>query len=187
MANTIDDVLDIILGKINQICGKFGLNNIMAQLYVILYLNNKAMSLSEMTEKLKMSKGSISINIRALERYGVVRKVWIKGTRQDYYEAEYDIAKVAKQRVKSMVENRFSEIEEMILSSTQMLAAIEPRTEEERQMKEVFRAKIEKIKNLYEQAKQLFNLFGANILNIVAAANGDILKEAASGSDNKVK
>ena len=61
MPYTIEDAQDDILGKINQVCGKFGLNNIMAQLYAVLYLNNKQLSLSELAARLKISKGSASI------------------------------------------------------------------------------------------------------------------------------
>src|SRR5262249_16050813 len=35
-------------------------------------------------------KGNISVNIRMLEGYGLARKVWVKGTRKDYYEAARD-------------------------------------------------------------------------------------------------
>ena len=43
-----------------------------------------------------MRIGSASINIRALERYGVVRQIWVKGSRKDYYEAETDFWKIVK-------------------------------------------------------------------------------------------
>ena len=79
MSEELEKAQDGLLGKLNQLCAKFGLNNIMAQLYTILYLQNKPMSLDEMVERLKISKGSVSTNIRSLERYGAVRKVWIKG------------------------------------------------------------------------------------------------------------
>src|SRR3989338_5100918 len=96
---------DLFLDKINNICNKFGLNNIMAQLYVMLYFNNNPLSLDDMVERLKISKGSASVNIRALERYGAVRQVWVKGSRKDYYEAEPDISKIIFDRTKSMVKN----------------------------------------------------------------------------------
>jgi len=75
---------DVFLQKINKICRDFGLNNIMAQLYAILYFSKEPLSLNDMLERLKISKGSVSINIRALERYGAVRRIWVKGSRKDY-------------------------------------------------------------------------------------------------------
>jgi len=60
------------------------------QIYALLFLARKPMSLDEIADVLKLSKGNISINVRMLEGYGLVRKVWVKGTRKDYYEAARD-------------------------------------------------------------------------------------------------
>ena len=68
---------DIILAKVDYICSKVGLNNVMAELYFILYFSHKPLSLDEMAERLNISKGSVSVNIRALERYGAVKRMWI--------------------------------------------------------------------------------------------------------------
>ena len=46
------------------------------------------LSLDQLSEGLMVSKGSISTNVRALERWGMVEKVWIKANRKDYYRAE---------------------------------------------------------------------------------------------------
>ena len=43
---------------------------------------------TEISNRLGVSKSNISINIRMLEEYGLVRKVWVKGSRKDYYAAE---------------------------------------------------------------------------------------------------
>jgi DNA-binding transcriptional regulator GbsR (MarR family) len=52
-----------------------------------LFLFTRALSLDDIVAELGVSKGSVSINIRILEDYKLVRKVWMKGTRKDYYEA----------------------------------------------------------------------------------------------------
>ncbi len=45
------------------------------------------MSLEAIAGELQVSKSNISINIREAERLGMVKKVWKKGDRKDYYEA----------------------------------------------------------------------------------------------------
>ena len=156
---------DIFLDKVNQICGKFGLNNIMAQLYAILYLNDKPLSLNDMTERLKISKGSVSVNIRALERYGAVRRIWIKGSRKDYYESETDITKVIIDRVKSMVTGRLSEVDEMINSSHQALRIVNSSNKEEKEAVKIFEQRLDKLINLQDKAKSLFNLLNSNLIS----------------------
>jgi len=70
-----------MLGMVSKVGG---------QIYALLFLARNPMSLDAIAEVLKLSKGNISVNIRMLEGYGLVRKVWVKGTRKDYYEAARD-------------------------------------------------------------------------------------------------
>ncbi|MFH0800606.1 MAG: helix-turn-helix domain-containing protein [Pseudomonadota bacterium] len=68
-----------LLGMINKVGG---------QIYAILFLSDEPLSLDDIAEKLAVSKSNVSINIRMLEDYSLVRKVWVKGSRKDYYAAE---------------------------------------------------------------------------------------------------
>ena len=173
---------DVFLDRINHICSKFGLNNIMAQLYVILYFSSVPMSLDDMVKRLKISKGSASVNMRALERYGAVQRVWVKGSRKDYYEAETDISKVIKDRVKSMASSRLLAVNEMISSSSNMLssASVESNTEDE--SVKVFKERLAKLKNLYEQAQAMFELFNAMTVNKTAEKDAVLISNGTSAS-----
>jgi DNA-binding transcriptional regulator GbsR (MarR family) len=79
-----------------RITSFWGFSRIMGQLYGLLYLSSKPLTLDDMSESLSISKGNVSINIRALERWNMVKTVWIKGDRKDYYEAETDFWKIIK-------------------------------------------------------------------------------------------
>jgi len=68
-----------LLGMINKVGG---------QIYALLFLSEEPLSLDDIAEKLCVSKSNVSINIRMLEDYKLVRKVWVKGSRKDYYAAE---------------------------------------------------------------------------------------------------
>ena len=70
-----------MLGMVSKVGG---------QIYSLLFLSRSPMSLDEIGEVLKLSKGNISVNVRMLEEAGLVKKVWVKGTRKDYYEARRD-------------------------------------------------------------------------------------------------
>lgn len=165
MDKQLEKVQDVVLDKTNQICSKFGLNNIMAQLYTILYFNNKPLSLNDMSEQLKISKGSTSTNIRALERYGAVRQVWVKGSRRDHYIADNDISKIIFDRVKAMAQNRLSEVSDMINSAHLAIDSVSPDTEEVKEAIKIFEQKLDNLKNLHEKAYSLFRLFNSSFLN----------------------
>lgn len=72
-------VSSALLGMINRAGG---------QIYALLFLNDEPLSLDEISARLGISKSNVSINIRLLEDYNLVRKVWVKGSRKDYYAAE---------------------------------------------------------------------------------------------------
>ena len=154
---------DMFLDKISHICKKLGLNNAMAQLYAILYLSNEALSLDDMVAHLKISKGSASVNIRALENYGAVRRVWIRGSRKDYYEADTDIVRVIMDRVKLIGKIRLSEMDTMTKSCYQALSLVLPADKDESVAIKVFKQKLDKIDTLRKKAHSLFSLLNSDI------------------------
>lgn len=72
----------------------FGLSRLFGQIYVFLYLSAEAQSLDDLTSELGVSKASVSIAARQLESWGAVRRVWRKGDRRDFYEAETDFRRL---------------------------------------------------------------------------------------------
>ena len=149
MNEKFEKAQDVVLEKINHFCREFGLNNIMAQLYAVLYLSNKPVSLNDMVERLKISKGSVSINIRALENYGAVRRVWVKGSRRDYYEAELDLKKVIINKVKSGVQRRLNEISNMLNDFNKIINSAKAElSEEEKHLARLYQERIKKVEEL---------------------------------------
>jgi DNA-binding transcriptional regulator GbsR (MarR family) len=74
----------------------FGLGRMIGQIFAVLYLNDRSMCLDEIAEGLAVSKASVSIGVRQLEGWRAVRKVWIKGDRKDFYEAETDFGTILR-------------------------------------------------------------------------------------------
>ncbi len=144
---------DKFIGYICSICDDFGLNRFVAQLYGILYMSDKPLSLDEITERLGASKGNVSINIRELEKWGAVRNVWMKGSRKDYYEAEMDIKKVISNKLKSSVGKRLNEVSSMI---DEVRAIIEDghaeMSKEEKDIARIYEARLKNIEDLKQLA-----------------------------------
>lgn len=96
MGDQLHDVRESMMETLGRITSFWGFSKIMGQLYGQLYLSPKPLTLDEMAEGLSTSKGNVSVNIRALERWNMVRRVWVKGDRKDYYEAETDFWKIIR-------------------------------------------------------------------------------------------
>ena len=72
-------------GKLAQ---SFGLGRALGQVYAFLYFSPSPRGLGDIQHALGISKGSASMTVRQLAQWRAVRKVWVKGDRKDYYEAE---------------------------------------------------------------------------------------------------
>jgi len=96
MSATDKEIREGLMEAMGRITSFWGFSKIMGQLYGLLYLSSKPLTLDEMSDSLSISKGNASINIRALERWNMVKTVWVKGDRKDYYEAETDFWKIVK-------------------------------------------------------------------------------------------
>lgn len=96
MNKSTEEIREGLMEAMGRITSFWGFSKIMGQLYGLLYLSPKPLTLDDMVESLSVSKGNVSINIRALERWNMVKNVWVKGDRKDYYEAETDFWKIVK-------------------------------------------------------------------------------------------
>ncbi len=104
----LEKVRDSFIEAIGELSASLGLNRSIGQLYALLYLNNEPLSLDDMVKILKISKGNVSVNIRELERWGAVRRVWRKGSRRDYYKSEPDVLNIVSNRLKEGLQRRMN-------------------------------------------------------------------------------
>jgi DNA-binding transcriptional regulator GbsR (MarR family) len=74
-----------------QIAGAAGLPR---RISAFLMFTPRPVSLDELCERLGVAKSGVSVNVRMLENSGLVRKVWVKGERKDFYEADFRIAEL---------------------------------------------------------------------------------------------
>ncbi|HNX82602.1 MAG TPA: hypothetical protein PKL77_10720 [Candidatus Omnitrophota bacterium] len=161
MDNKVILAQDRLIERIGNICAKFGLNDFIAQLFAVLYLSKKPLSLDDLTQRLKVSKGNVSINIRVLENWGAVRRIWIKGSRKDFYEAEPNIKKVFAERLKSSLHKRISEVNSMIAEFNDIISVQDNTlSKEDKETLANFKLKLKKVEELNKWASTMLNLVG---------------------------
>lgn len=86
----------------------WGINRTMAQIQGLLYITGQTLCTDDVMERLKISRGSASMSLRALVEWGVVRKVHQAGDRRDYYQSLSDVwqifARVAQRRKRKEID-----------------------------------------------------------------------------------
>jgi DNA-binding transcriptional regulator GbsR (MarR family) len=104
------NIYDDFTKSAGNLCVSFGVNRIIGQLYALLYISPRAMSLDDMAGCLRVSKATVSMNVRTLENWGAVKKVWVRNSRKDFYEANLDTVGVIIERLKLMLQRRLEDI-----------------------------------------------------------------------------
>ncbi len=90
MHENLEAVHDSTVAGLGRLAGFFGFSEVMGRLYGTLLLSPEPMSLDDLAEGLRISKGSVSMNMRSIERWGMAKEVWVRGERKKYYMAESD-------------------------------------------------------------------------------------------------
>ena len=67
------------------------LSEMAGKIFAALYLTQGPLSLDEIAREVGTSKGNASVQVRELLELGMVRKVWVRRSRRDYYEAVTDL------------------------------------------------------------------------------------------------
>ena len=115
-----------LIQGVGRVSSFWGLNKAMGELYGLLYLSPQPMSLDEMAGAIGISKASVSIHMRALERIGMVRKVWAVGDRRDYYQAEVDFWEIAKGILRQREAREFDQALSSVTESLTMVQQAGP-------------------------------------------------------------
>src|SRR5213594_2537985 len=79
------------------------LSQLQGRIFALLYLRDGPVALEEIASELEQSKSNISVNIRGLSDWHLVRRTTVGGSRRDHYEAATDFWRVMQE----IMERRF--------------------------------------------------------------------------------
>lgn len=74
----------------------WGINKAMAQIQALLFISIKPLSMEEIMEELKISRGNTSMNLRQLIDWGIVTKTLVAGERKEFFTTEKDVQELAR-------------------------------------------------------------------------------------------
>jgi DNA-binding transcriptional regulator GbsR (MarR family) len=94
-----------------RMAGEWGINRTMAQVHALLLVSLEPLTADQVKEKLAISTGNASMNLRALMDWGLAYKHLKPGDRKEYYTAEKDIWNVVRQII---IQRKKRELDPMI-------------------------------------------------------------------------
>src|SRR5260370_12680824 len=89
------------------------LSQLQGRIFALLYLTPGQLSLDQIADELQQSKSNISVNIRGLVEWHLVRRVSVERSRKDHYEAATNFWLV----MRDIMEHPFRSILRHVLAS----------------------------------------------------------------------
>lgn len=83
-----------VADAVGAVIEAWGFKRNMGRMWTVLYLEDHPLSAADLTERLGLSTGAVSMLLAEMQQWGAVKKAWVVGERREYYEAETSIWKM---------------------------------------------------------------------------------------------
>jgi DNA-binding transcriptional regulator GbsR (MarR family) len=161
---------------------RWGVARTVGQLYALLFVSDRALNADEIVEKLGVSRSNVSVGLKELQAWRLVRLSHLPGDRRDYYSAPDDVWTIfrtlAEERQRREVEPTLSLLRVSLLES--------PDSVEERHAQARMREMYELMEKMTEWFAEVRQLSPATLLGLMALGGkvGKVLelKERLFGS-----
>ena len=158
MNEDLSKARDRFVEGIGRLAATVGVSRVNGQLYAMLFLSEKPLCLDDMVERLKISKGNASLNIRKLESLGVAKRVWVKGDRKDFYQAELDIEKIIKGGLIDIARSRMKIALDTVTETEDLIKKAQANlNEEEKRIKKLYLKRLESAKEINNFIERMLN------------------------------
>ena len=107
MNQQLDEARQHFVQGMSRISHFWGFPKAMGAIYGVIFLSQEPISLDDIVAQASVTKGSVSTNVRMLERLNMVHKKLILGDRKDYYTAETDFWKIMRGVLREREQSEF--------------------------------------------------------------------------------
>jgi DNA-binding transcriptional regulator GbsR (MarR family) len=99
---------------------RWGINRTVGQIYALLYLADAPLNADDITELLTVSRSNVSMSLKELQSWNLVRLKYIPGDRREYFTTPEDIWQIvrtlAEQRRRREVDPTLSVLRDLIVT-----------------------------------------------------------------------
>jgi len=89
--DAIREAQDRFIAAWGKMGSAWGISRTMAEVHALLYITGLPLCTDDAMERLSISRGNASMSLRALQDWGIIRRVHKRGDRKEYFEAESDV------------------------------------------------------------------------------------------------
>jgi DNA-binding transcriptional regulator GbsR (MarR family) len=147
----LSDAQELFVLEWGRMSSSWGINRTMAQIHALLYITGERYTMDDIIDRLQISRGNASMNLRELMAWGIVRRFKRPGDRRDVYFSDTDVwqmfARVVRERKRREVDPTVTALRECL-----DLVRSEPKTEPV----ETYRARIQALLDAFGLLDELF-------------------------------
>jgi len=152
---------------------RWGVNRTVAQVHALLYLWPQPLNAEQITETLGVARSNVSMSLRELQSWGIVRVVHVMGDRRDYFDSVDDVwelfRKIVDERKKREVDPTLKLLRECVNEAEGGARADAHTVERLQSMLEFF----ESVTRAYEAVRDLPSGALAEAIAELHAASGE--------------
>ena len=83
-------IQDFVL-HFGEMGSKWGINRTVGQIYALIFVSEKPLNADDLTEKLGISRSNVSMSLKELQSWRLVRLQHLPGDRREYFKAPDDV------------------------------------------------------------------------------------------------
>ena len=99
--------------------GRWGINRTVGQIYALLFVSDRPLNAEEITDALGVSRSNVSMGLKELEAWRLVRKRHLPDDRRDFFQAPEDIWQIvrtlAEERRKREIDPTLSMLRDVLI------------------------------------------------------------------------
>src|SRR5690606_37989409 len=109
---------------------KWGINRSVAQIHALLYLAGEPLTADDLVTHLEIARSNVSMSLKELQGWGLIRTVHRTGDRRDYYDTHHDVWEMFRiimiERQRREIDPTVRLLEECVETSAATEAATDP-------------------------------------------------------------
>jgi DNA-binding transcriptional regulator GbsR (MarR family) len=121
--NTLSPLAQRFVLHFGEMGSRWGINRTVGQIYALLYISPRALNADEIAAALDFSRSNVSMGLKELESWKLVRLQHIPGDRREYFSAPEDVWAIfktlAEERRKREVDPTLSLLRDALMENVQ--------------------------------------------------------------------
>lgn len=114
----VEQAQELFVLEWGRMSSSWGINRTTAQIHATLFITGESLTVDELMERLHISRGNASMNLRNLMDWGIVRRFRRPGERKDTYASDTDpwqmFVRVARERKRREIDPTVGAIQECL-------------------------------------------------------------------------